>query len=95
MQEFSQAQAVADQVTKGQPVDANAGQFLIVLAQAISSQRQTLQSAAQLIEAMSGDTNVTTNILSNQAAAINDVHARLSTLESQSKHGPGNSIMGH
>lgn len=89
---FTTGKSIADTLQRGGSVDAAQAQYLILLEEAITGHKLTLDRAVWLIEAQSANANFTLTLLSNAYTKIEAVHKRLEQLEAQ--HGNGRNVQG-
>lgn len=74
---------IADKLRAGGGVSPDDAQFLIVLEQAITGRKQTLETAVRLISAQLGSQETSTRILAAHAEQIATVQRRLDELDSR------------
>ena len=79
--DFGKAKSTADKLAGGGSVSAGDAQYLILLEQAITGKKQTLETAVRLIELQSKSSDTAANILTLHAGTIQQVQKRLDDLE--------------
>jgi hypothetical protein len=81
--DFAKAKSLADNFSSGRGISSSEANYIVLLEQAITGQRQTLNSAVALIQAQSQNINTAATVLEQHRNQIAVVHQRLDQLARQ------------
>jgi len=82
---MDEAKSLADIAGSGGHLDPNSQQFLVVLTQAITGQRQTFESAIKIVQQATGQGETQARVLVQYGSRLDAVSQRLAQLESRSQ----------